>query len=216
MADSIHPDDNPSLEYMRSIKEAIHPRASYYSALGRFMDEFASIEALMHSLLSHHANVDHKVAQAVFSGVKADVAMGHVRRLLEVYPTDNADELRSLFDQLAIINGIRNLIVHYGAKPDELEELVTSNEYMALTADRVRKATVSPKALRRMTDDLLKIHAHLVMHLTPEAVSGDPLKWCQKMMRQPWRYIPPAPKPKDQQKPKNARKRQRQHESSRG
>ena len=53
----------------------------YYLALGRFIAAFSEIEGAMQVALWHFSSVKSPVAQAVFSGIRADEASNKITRI---------------------------------------------------------------------------------------------------------------------------------------
>jgi hypothetical protein len=171
----------------------------YYEALGEFIDMFARVESAMTSTLWAYAKTEPKYAKVLFSGVKIELGMTHIKQLAEV--ANAAEELKTdlvdVFQQLGIINGVRNDVLHYGANSIAEGTGIVSNAQKAKGEPRV--FPISPAALYEMTEDLKKIAIHLrYRHLGQPAPLGDfGKKTLDKVLLRPWQYKYPGP-PKGQ------------------
>lgn len=171
---------------------------AYHQALGRFVHEFAGIEAMLQFVLRHYTKVSEDARRAVFSGVRINEAISFLRRLAAVKEIGDSDwaTLKPLLDQLSIINDRRNALLHHGAKGIAEGRPVTSNDIVALTPGRVRAFPMSARSLKGMSDDLRQIWFGLsYYHVGPRWLPrGDSKEWVEKELAAPWRYIPPRPK----------------------
>lgn len=142
---------------------------AYWKALGKFIHEFARIEAALQLLLWRLSKMDPKLAKAVFSGTRIDGASQFIRRLLEVRPIDKKKEavLLDMLTQLKIINDVRNLIVHHGAKVQEGDLWLVTNKHTAHAARSLQEMQISVKMLNAMTSDLSRIGLNLTLLSTP-------------------------------------------------
>lgn len=197
-------------------KEGRERLRAYYEALGRFVDKFSRVEAAVTRTLWHYAKTPPEIAKIAFSGAKVESSMQYIKQITNA--TDVAQELRDdlqdVFQQLGIINGARNDVLHYGA------EFVAEGK--AIVSDALKAKgepysfPISPGALNDMTADLDKIIAHLkTRHLKDGrdyTILGNPV-------HSPWRYKHPvAPrtrskKAEDQQPQKRDTKQIRQPRS---
>lgn len=176
------------------------PTDDYYKALGTFVHQYSVLEFIMQTALYRYAHVSEKIGRAVFSGVKTDAAMSLIRRISEVesWPKERRERLDYLFAQLTAINGVRNDIVHFGARVEDGRMFVT-NQFFAHIEERIRETQVSPEMLIAMADDLTVITAHLVFGDIPQGLKEKH----HEFLHAPWRYIP--------EKPKQARKPKKEH-----
>jgi hypothetical protein len=184
----------------------------YYEALGEFIDMFARVESAMTSTLWTYAKTEPKIAKVLFAGVKIELGMTHVKQLAEV--ADAAADLKAdlidVFQQLGIINGVRNAILHYGANSIAEGAGIVSDAQKA--KGEPREFPISPQDLHEMTEDLKKIAIHLrYRHLGQPAPLGDfGKKTLDKVLLRPWQYKYPGP-------PKAPSKKQtNQHPQARG
>jgi len=85
--------------------------------------------------------------------------------------------------------GIRNGIIHWGAKHDGSDELLVTNANVAISKDRLREFRISPRDLRAMSLDLFLIGIHLLDAIRGGIDRKDP-EWAQ-MLSATWLYKPP-------------------------
>lgn len=170
---------------------------AYYEALGRFIDMFARVETAVTLTLWHYARTIPEIAKVIFAGAKIEISSKYIKQLS--LATNAADaiklDLENVLQQLGIINGVRNAILHYGAESVAEGQAIVSNALRAKGEPNV--FPISPTALEEMTADLRKIAAHLeYRHLArskPTDVSGN--QPIDEVLRSPWRYkYPEQPK----------------------
>ena len=166
--------------------------SEYYEALGRFVDMFARAEAAVTLTLWHYAKTSPEVAKIIFAGTKTDQGSTYIKQIAAV--TGVSEELRGdledVLQQLGIINGARNAILHYGTEP----ESVAQGKAMVSDALRAKGEPttfpISPTLLGEMISDLQKIIGHLdLRHLGRTkgySILGDPTFG-------PWQYKHPSP-----------------------
>lgn len=164
----------------------------YYEALGRFVDMFARAETAVTLTLRHYAKTSPEVSKIIFAGTRTNAGSKIIKQIANA--TGVSQELRKdledVFNQLGIITGVRNAVLHYGTEP---ESVAMGN---AIVSDAIKAKgepttfPISPKALNEMTADLNKIIAHLDQsHLgkaTADSFLGDPRLAA-------WRYKHPVP-----------------------
>ncbi|MBM3530148.1 MAG: hypothetical protein FJX62_18855 [Alphaproteobacteria bacterium] len=170
-------------------KEGKERLRDYYEALGRFVDKFSRVEAAITRTLWHYAKTSPEIAKIVFSGAKLDSSTQYIKQIAKATNVrqELRDDLDDVFQQLGIINGVRNGVVHYGA------EFVAEGN--AIVSDALKAKgepysfPISPDALNDMTADLDKIIAHLkTQHLNDHrsyTILGNP-------MHSSWRYKHPV------------------------
>jgi hypothetical protein len=146
-----------------------HERLSaYYESLGRFVDMFARVETTITIALWTYANTMPDIARVIFAGAKIEVSCAYMRQLAQArgYPQAILDDLENVLQQLGIINGVRNAILHYGATSVETGNAVVSNAFKAKGEPTI--FPISPTLLDEMYWDLRKIMTHLKQnHLGP-------------------------------------------------
>jgi hypothetical protein len=131
----------------------------YYAALGEFIHAYSDVEAELQRTLWHHAGVKEPVAQAVFSGVRTEAAISNINRIGEARKWSELKKrkFKSLFDQLQIINKLRNDIVHRGASLQADGTWLSSNEKFVHIAERTTTTPVSAAILNAAGADLFEI-----------------------------------------------------------
>ena len=89
----------------------------YEEALGRFVHVFAKVEIAMALTLWHYAKTQYHIARVLFPRVRVHEAMTLIKQLADATnaPSEDCAELENVFQQLGIINGVRNDTLHYGA-----------------------------------------------------------------------------------------------------
>lgn len=162
--------------------------AAYFNALGRFVDKFAVVESFMAYSLWHYANTKKEIARAVFSGVKVNEAMSLMKRLMDARNIDSAkrEDLEFAFQQLSIITGARNDLLHFGAVDVPSGAILVTNVLRAHLPERVTAFPVSKEILDNMTVDLEKILIHLRQHHM--GLRPIKRKAVQEILQLPWLY----------------------------
>jgi hypothetical protein len=180
----------------------------YYEALGRFVDMFARAETAVTLTLWHYAKTSPEMAKIVFAGVRIELGSTYIRQLAAITraPRELRDDLEDVLQQLGIINGVRNAILHYGT---ETESVAKGN---AIVSDALKAKgepssfPISPTILTQMRFDLYKIIGHLnVRHLgkTPGyTILGDPTL-------RSWQYKRPSPRKGRSKKREDRRRKAR-------
>jgi hypothetical protein len=166
----------------------------YHSALGRFVDMFATVEIAISLTLWAYAKTRPNIAKVIFASTKIDQGSTLIKQLAEATDASETlrDDLEKVTQQLGIINGVRNAILHYGAKSIAEGNAIVSN---ALKAKREpTEFSISPKSLDDMTADLQKIATHLhYRHLgraVPLGAFGQ--RALEGVLQSPWRYKHPS------------------------
>jgi len=199
------------------------PYREYWAELGRFIHQFSETEREMQILLRHFSNMPDKIAAVLLAGEKVDQAISKVSRILDATENVHAkSRLEPVFQQLGVINGVRNNIVHWGATACD-GALWVSNKHLKPLPTREVEYTVSVDALRRMTIDLFKIDMHISweIHLSEPGGSVEIYqKVFQRVLEAAWRYKPPV-RPTHKSKsqgssPKQSRPRGASQKSPRG
>jgi hypothetical protein len=191
---------------------------TYCLALGRFIDQFSSVEATMQVTLWSLAKIPPSTGRVLLSGVRTDLAASYIKRLAaaENWPAKRLAPFTELFDHLGPINSLRNDIVHFGALPSATAYLIVTNSFMAITPERVQTIHVNGALLDDMTHDLRKINAHLIMLMYSGEMQDNARQTYQRLLNAAWRYKP-APQSGSRQKPQaQPRKQSRPRQPSRG
>lgn len=181
----------------------------YYQALGRFVAEFTEIEGGMQMALWHFTHVKVPVAQAVFSGVRADDAANKITRIADAenWSEEIRAEWQVIATRLGILRTLRNEILHYGAEWEIEGEWVITNRNFVHKPEKIVNTPVSPKILEDATADLQLLSLRLFHFIfAPDASSSGLLAIKKKTLDQPWRYTPPLrTRPPDKTSKKSAR-----------
>jgi hypothetical protein len=208
-----HQENSMPAKTKRRTVISIRPSAAYWKALGRFIEEFSSIEAVMLPFLGFYAGISHRMARCVFSGVKPEAAIGLINRIVEAFDPgeDRRRELAYMFDQLGLINGVRNVVIHHSSFVTSDQGRIASTIAKAHAPRSIREVQVSPAILDAMTADLKKIGFHMVAQLNwpKETLAQRTLK--EPLLGLAWQY-----KPQKQSQPPDGKRRQGTGRPSRG
>jgi hypothetical protein len=175
---------------------------AYFESLGRFVDKFSRVEHAVAHTLWLYAQSPAKIAKVIFAGARVETSMTFIKQTVEATgaPKPIQDDLLYIFQQLGIINGARNLILHHGAESVAEGSGVVSDKTKA--RGEPRTFPISPELRGQMTDDLDKIIVHLnYRHLkrpAPRGTVGREL--LGQIFQRPWRYKHPAQPPKHPKK----------------
>lgn len=128
----------------------------YYIALGKFVSEFSEIEQAMQIALWIISRVNSPVAQAVFSGVRADDAANKISRIgvAEKWDEQRTAEWKAISDRLGILRTFRNNILHYGVKWERENEWVMTNRQFVHTPEKITNTPVTVPLLEAATEDI--------------------------------------------------------------
>ena len=171
---------------------------SYHLALGRFMDQYATNEAITQSLLWREAGIEAPAAQAIFSGTRTQQALQFIRRLYAATGRTLDKNLERGMSHLAALTDVRNSIMHWGMRPMD-QGFVISNMFFAHLPERRREFTISSGDLDAMRQDLVVIQTTMMLRLTEcgwgsehsEFLGTDRGKQLLQLARSPWLYTPP-------------------------
>jgi hypothetical protein len=161
----------------------------YFLELGRFVSMFALVETIVFFTLRRYTGVNKTVAKAVFSGVQIETAMSFIKRTMDGKrkSPELIKDITFVFDQLGVIKGARNSILHYGAHAVENNVGYVTN----IVTHPTKRATVfpiSPKILSHMTHDCRKIVSHLLLNHDPRPSTPDADAEMLQFVNAPWRY----------------------------
>jgi hypothetical protein len=138
---------------------------SYFLALGLFTQAFTDMETLVALLLRIQTGVSQETARAVFSGVRIDQAKGFITRTREAYGVGEHPDLKRAFDQIGVITGVRNDIVHFGSRYDGEGGFSVSNVLIAVSPARERSYPVSDAILYELIADPNTIRQTLAAYI---------------------------------------------------
>lgn len=204
-------------------KEGQERERTYYEALGRFVQIFAEVERIVWLTLVSYVEARLEIAKIVLTAGKVAQCATHIKQIAAATnaPREKRHDLEFIFNQLGIINGVRDLILHYGATSIAEGKGTVSNAWKAKAEPQ--ELPISADALLAMTDDLRKIIAHLAYrHLgQPRPKGALSLGVLDEVLARPWRYKFPEQTKKQSKKwegqpiPKPHSKQPRQQRSSR-
>lgn len=176
------------------------PYRDYWQALGRFIDQFASVEKHMQIMLRHYAAASEAVGRVVFSGHRINDGIDTVNRLLDARALPRVKaRLRPVFGQLAQINTTRNNIVHWGVTHDWAAGLaVTSpgvlvtNRHLVQPGRTEQRYLVSLDDFGDMTADLIKIGMHFNVEMYRDHLNRQLYRRAlREVLNASWSYKPP-------------------------
>jgi hypothetical protein len=134
-------------------KEGIERERAYYEALGRFVQIFAEVEKTVWQTLVRYVGVPTEVAKIVLTSGKVDQCATHIKQVAKAAsaPKESQDDLEDILQQLGIINGARNDILHYGATEIAEGRGMVSDAWKAKS--QPTEFPISPTALEEMAED---------------------------------------------------------------
>lgn len=135
--------------------------SDYYTALGRFITEFAQTETWLLIALTKQSEVAAPMSKALFAGVRVDAAKSFIKRAGEVRGLKISADLERAFAQLSDITTLRNDIVHYGPSFGKDWTPYVTDVIKAILG-RVRTTLVTPDILTFATFDLNAITSVII------------------------------------------------------
>jgi hypothetical protein len=184
----------------------------YYEALGRFVVAFTEVECTLQQVLWRLSKVNSPVAQAVFSGVRADEASNKITRIGEAenWSEERRTEWKVIADRTGILRTLRNDILHYGTDWQLEGGWIMTNRGYVHTRQKVKYTPVTPEILEDATADLKKLSMHLFHFLFRDDMTPKGLASLDPTLQRAWRYIPPPPVGRPQTTPGSGQARSRQ------
>jgi hypothetical protein len=190
----------------------------YYQALGRFVAEFTEIEGGLQVALWNFAKVKSPIAQAVFSGVRADDAANKITRIADAenWSQKKRDNWQAITTRLGILRTLRNDILHYGAEWQIEGDWIVTNRGFVHKPEKIVNTPISVQILSDATADLEKLSLHIFHFIFAD--EGTPLGMAtiRAAIEQPWRYTPPSPAPPPNKSSNKSSKSRRQRRPSGG
>jgi hypothetical protein len=205
--------DNPSTSLADLGKFYVTPaedtEAEYFESLGRFIASYATAEAAVHDLTRSLSKLSETKARVIFAGLRLGDLTDRIRAMLRV---DNADantisEINACLDQLDVIAGVRNKLVHRSVSYHD-GKLMVSNASTAKTREGVELDQFVRKDLNDMASDCRRIFLRLLNVAHPDLEMMEGLRRFYLIVSQPWSYKPaqPAPRKKSHQKARRLRR----------
>jgi hypothetical protein len=123
---------------------------AYYEALGRFVDIFARVETAVTLTLWRYAKTSPEIAKIIFAGAKIELGSTYIKQLAEATGASQEarDGLTNVLQQLGIINGVRNAVLHYAEGCD------AAGGALANTGAQSGRCGRSSQGRARCNDDL--------------------------------------------------------------
>lgn len=180
----------------------------YFRALGKFVEAFSIAETLLFIHFVLLAEIDPKVARAVFAGIRCEVMIANIRHIWTVRPPsiEVVKELDPVLKQLKKISNVRNSVVHHMVLSTD-EGLFSSNYMRALTPEHIVAYRVSSELLGNMSKDLKKIGLHLsACTFAPSSAVGVRQMW-QLVLERAWLYKAESGQKKKSRKPSEKKSR---------
>jgi hypothetical protein len=166
---------------------------AYYIALGEFVTQFSWTEQELQVALWRAAKMKEPTAQAVLSGVRTEAAISLIYRVADAqnWPQTKRTKLKRAFDQLQVINKLRNDVLHRGSKLQTDGSWLVTNERFVHIPERIAKINLSAAELRAAADDLFKIR-----EIISTTLWGLPKRFRSpilKILSGAWQYKPSPP-----------------------
>jgi hypothetical protein len=175
----------------------------FYISLGRFLHQYSLLETAMLTVLIGVSGVTLSVGKSIYSGTRIGTAKSYINRILDA--TDRAalkEQLRPYFDQIGLINSMRDEVLHYGATYDfSKNALIVSNERVAHTPDKLRRIEVNPQLLDDLRHDTLRAYCGVLLCWVGGSSPPDARKYFESVVASPWRYKQPPLVPPDPETP---------------
>jgi hypothetical protein len=174
------------------------PYEEYWAALGRFVHEFSRAEQALLALLRQISGLTEPIGGIILTNSRVDQAKEMVKRIFEVDEQSmGRTRMERPFAQLAVINTMRNHIIHWGAVHDGADELLVSNAHLHPHPDRAKEFRVSPDDLAAMSIDLYHIAVYFLVEASlQQQLSRGSLDTYTGLQAEPWLYKPPRPTPR--------------------
>lgn len=162
-------------------------KSHFYASLGQFINLFSIVENAARKLMSTMAGADEATALALFSGVRTDQAIANIRRMYLARKEPIPPALDAALQQLAVINGFRNDILHHRVDFEQTPP-VTTNRAAVLTDSAVRETVIEASTLLNAGFDLGRILLILAGFTYPENPRAqDDIDFA---IREPWHHKP--------------------------
>lgn len=177
--------------------------------LGLFVIQFAHSEGMLFLFLSLLLGIGKDECNAITSGAKVDGCSNYIKRIYEARGLKVPNDISSCLDQFAIINKLRNDILHKGVSNTGIV-----SSYVRSMPNRVEEFAISNKMLDQGTADLYKITMTLAIHHSPIQGTNDEVSRIQTLLARPWQYKQPQPANTRQTTQSKTQKQQRLPEPS--
>jgi hypothetical protein len=211
---------SPNTDYAGPLLAFLVPQHTqeYWASLGEFVSTFSIVEVNMQQALWEFAGLSRPLALALLAGsTRIDSAMTLINKIsiAKKWKSARKLELQAICTQLGIINKVRNDILHYGARFNKGEWIV-SNRALVATQKRIRITKFTVRTLRDMTKDLTAINSRLVYLAWGSFMNAKTRRSFIQVRRYAWRYKQPSKPVRGRKSRKSSRKLLPQPQSSPG
>jgi hypothetical protein len=176
----------------------------YLRAVGFFVTMFSLVENKVQEVLWHFTKIDPIIARCIFSGTRTEGAIGYIKRIAEAtkWPAGQKHLLDHLASQLGEITQLRNDLLHFGTRGEDVADLLISNEALAHIESRIRATKISASILQNVSADLLFILV-LLNELLGKHEWKSPMQGVMpgSLLKVAWRYKPERPNRQGQKLP---------------
>jgi hypothetical protein len=152
------------------------------------------------------------IAQAVFSGIRADEACNKIKRIADAqgWSEQRQADWKEIADHLGILRELRNDLLHYGARWISPNIWLVSNQMFAHIPSKITDTIVTPAILTDATADVEKIGAHLFKSMFDHEMTEIAKTSLAGALSSAWRYTPLQQGGRGGTNPGGAPKRSRQ------
>jgi hypothetical protein len=170
-----------------------NPQPDYFHMFGRFMNQYANVESMVHALFRRMSSLPDAEARVISGGMRLTDVIQIIRRLARVkkLPEKPVARLENAFVQLAIIGELRDKLVHRGASISG-DEITSTNARTARFKEDTEVITLKIKDIKAALLDLIAISLSLLLLYSgaPEFANMDARL---TLPEEPWLYKPLPP-----------------------
>jgi len=170
---------------------------TFFETLGRFVVRFADVEGAVSLTLWRYAKTPRAVSLHVFASTRIDQGSTLIKQLALATGAsqEKRDDLAYVLQQLGVINGVRNSILHHGV--DSIAEGAAKSSNWLKAKEAPFEIPVPPEHLEQMIADLNKITLHLLFNHSdrPKPLAPENRAIFDQTLRRAWLYKFPAQKP---------------------
>jgi hypothetical protein len=166
-------------------------RQEYLLALGEFVDEFASLEMLLHHSFRTFARINSDIAMALKGAMRLSELVPLIKRSMKARKWSNEDqaEMHTLFAQLDHISIFRDRVLHRGAWMDTEGRLHSHNIATMKSAQSAEFVEFAVTDIQNASKDLKQIRQRLALIVWGRSFKKFGPELVQAV-RRPWLYKP--------------------------
>lgn len=167
----------------------------YLATLGKFIEEFASTEAVLRLTFWVLADIGQDVGRAVLSTKRTKQTIADIKNVVSVKnPGREIDPIfNETLNQLRAINEVRNALVHFNLNSIEEDGRTLTNSTTASRPEKAKTLKTSVELLDQMTADLSRIKSEFMLQLAGVDELTIELGFLRRARDVPWQFKPPAP-----------------------